>query len=184
MIIQNITHISDTFFNKKFANKYLGDQRTLRIGNIGSCISPVQITLNDKIYIGDKAINFLIELPDISSYAGACFQKLFVTNAANILAVKYLKTDIEIINNDIIIKQEHDNGGIKQLDGIVSINYIKNLDGTILIYLGLYNNAGPSSQARSYSLNFDIQTCHKFMDEVNESFYHLANSIFLTTAKM
>ena len=185
MIIQTIKKIDNTLFDKKFANKYLTDNRTLRIGNIISALCPVELTDNDITLKGDQCINFMVELPEISNYAGICFQQLFLTHVANVLSNKnYTNGDIEIVNSDIIIKKEHTHCGIHQLDGIVSLNSIKNINGAILIYLGLYNKAGENAIPRSFSLNFDKEVCYKFMDTVNESFYHLANNIFLKTAKM
>ena len=198
MIIPNITVMDDRLLRCRFANQYLGDSRTIRIGNIISFISLVDLfddtqsrikplnepVRNARMTQSEEAINFCLELPELSNYAGVCFQRLFVTNVANILAVKYFKADMEIVNNDIIIKKEHKNGGINQVDGIVSINRISNVNGAILIYLGLHNKAGNMSPPRAFSLNLDRDICNKLMDSVNESFYNLANSIFLKTAKM
>jgi hypothetical protein len=100
MIIKNLNLIERPFFDQKQINKYLGDQRTLRIGNIISFTS--QVDLNT--IRADEMINFYCEIPEISNYAGVCFQRLFVTNVANIIAIKYYKEPIEIHNNDIIIK--------------------------------------------------------------------------------
>lgn len=184
MIIPIIKKYDESLFNSKFANRYLQDQRTLRIGNIISFLAPVEIDIDGKHQISDESLNFCLEIPEISNYAGVCFQRLFVANVANIVAVKYLKSDIEILNNDIIIKKEHKHGGINQVDGILSLNQIKNVNGAMLIYLGLYNKAGEKSQPRAFSLGLDIDTCNKLMDTVNENFYYLANDIFLKTAKM
>ena len=176
--------MDDIVLQKRFANKELGDKRTLRIGNIISFLAPVQLNVEGKEYQSDQSINFCCEIPEISNYAGVCFQRLFITNVANILAVKYYKADMEILNNDIIIKKEHQNGGIHQTDGVVSLNSISNVNGAILTYLGLYNNAGDKSHPRAFSLKLEEPVCMKFMDTINESFYTLVNSIFLKTAKM
>lgn len=185
-----IKEFTEEFLNSRFANRYLGDQRTLRIGNILSFMSPLSLNDIDDDYNpikiqASQAINFCIEIPEISNYAGACFQKLFITNTANILANNYFNNDrFEVKNNDIIISKEHNNGGIQQLNGLVSINQIKNTSGAILIYLGLYNKISKNSPPRAFPLNLDENTVGNFMDKVNESFYHLANAIFLKTAKM
>jgi hypothetical protein len=184
MIIQYNNSLNNSFFNSKFANQKLGDQRTLRIGNIISFVSPVNFNIDNKNYNSDQSINFCIELPELSNYAGVCFQNLFITNVANILANKYIKDNIEVINNEIIIKKEHTNSGIHQVDGIVSLNHIVNTNGAILIYLGLYNKISVNSQPRAIALNMKQEQYNNFMDVTNESFYHLANSIFLQTAKM
>jgi len=180
MIISSIKQYTDDLTNSRFANRILEDKRTLRIGNIISFVAPVNMQT-----CADECINFMIEIPEISNYAGACFQRLFVTNVANILAnTCFPDEQFEVINNDIIIKKEHNNGGISQVDGVVSLNQIKNINGAILIYLGLYNKAGKNSPPRAYSLNLTADKYNPLMDAINESFYHLANSLFLTTAKM
>lgn len=189
MIIDKIRLLDNEIFESKVANKYLGDQRTLRIGNIISFKCPVKLDLIDYSsytktkYISDDSINFIIEIPDISSYAGVCFQKMFIVNVANILSA-HIKSDIDIINNDIIIKKEHTNAGIVQSNGVVSLNHIKNINGTILMYLGLYNNAGKSSIPRAISLNLNNDDVLSIMDKINEGFYHLANSVTLNVSKM
>jgi hypothetical protein len=183
MILKNVEILNDEFFHQKFANRLLTDTKTIRIGNIISFVSPVQLTV-DKSHFSDQSINFCLEIPDISSYAGVCVSELFITNCASILGTRYLKEPIEITNSEIIIKKEHTNGGVHQLDGVVSLNKIINLNGTMLIYLGLYNKAGINSRPRSFSLNFDVDTVNRFMDDVNGGFYNLVNGIFLKTAKM
>lgn len=183
MILKNIEKINEEFFKQRFANRLLGNTRTIRIGNIISFISPVDI-ISEKWLKSDQSINFCLEIPDISNYAGVCFSELFITNVANILGTRYIKDQIEINNGEIIIKKEHAHAGIHQIDGVVSTNTIRSVNGAILIYLGLYNNAGDNATPRAYSLNFDIDTINKFMDDVNASFYNLANGIFLKTSKM
>lgn len=181
MIIKSLTEINDELFNKKFANKFLEDKRTLRIGNIISNVCPVTLISTKS----DESINFCIEIPEISNYAGVCFQQLFITNLANIISNKSITSgNIEIVNGDIIIKKEHTHAGITQVDGVVSTSKIYNVHGAILIYVGLFNKAGESSIPRAFSLNLDMEICYKLMDMVNENFYHLANNIFLKTSKI
>lgn len=181
MIIKNLNLIERPFFDQKQINKYLGDQRTLRIGNIISFTS--QVDLNT--IRADEMINFYCEIPEISNYAGVCFQQLFITNIANILANKYFQAPIEIINNEIIIKKEHQNQGIHQVDGIASATMIKKINETIVIYVGLYNQIKHVvSLPRAFALNLPEDKYVKFMDDVNGNFYTLVNNIFLQTVKM
>ena len=185
MIVSDIKKITNEFFNQKFANRLLKDQRTLRIGNIASTLCPVELTDHNGKRISNQSINFVLEIPDISTYAGVCVQQLFITNVANILSQKiYTDAPMEIINTDIIIKKEHIQANIHQLDGIVSMNHIKNVNGAILIYLGLYNEAGENATPRAFSLHMKDELCYKFMDEVNAMFYNMVNNIFLNTAKI
>lgn len=186
MIIPNSPKLLDNdFFNQKFANRLLKDQRTLRIGNIISFISPVKMVINEKVCESVQSLNFCLEIPEATNYAGVAIQQLFITNVANILSKKiYTDAPMEVMNTDIIVKKEHSHGGINQLDGVVSMNYIKNLNGTILIYLGLYNDAGESATPRAFSLQLEQELCYKFMDEVNGMFYNLVNNLFINTTKM
>lgn len=182
MIINTIKEYNNDLTNSRFANRILEDKRTLRIGNIVSFIGAINTDVQLHV---DEGINFLIEIPEISNYAGVCFQRLFITNVANTLANTCFPNDkFEVANDDIIIKKEHNNGGIHQVDGIVSLTQIKNVHGAIIIYLGLYNKAGKKSHPRAFSLNLSSDKYNTLMDNINESFYHLANSIFLNTAKM
>ena len=185
MIIRNSPEVlTDDFFCKKFAYKYLTEQRVIRLGNIISFLSPVQLTVDDKIHISEQSINFCIEVPDIAIYSGVCLQKLFLTNVANILGNKYLNSEIELLNNDIIVKKEHKHQGINQLDGIVSLSTIKLVNNSILMYIGLYNIAGDQSIPRAFSLGFEEDKCNKIMDSINENFYYLVHNIFVTTSKI
>lgn len=169
-----------TFFNSRFANRIYGDTRTIRIGNVVSFLAPVDLpNLN-----ATEVMNFCAEIPDISIYAGACFQRLWITNMANILGSGYVQSPIEVINTDIVIKQEHTQCGIKQLDGIVSMTHLKAVSNAILIHVGLYNNAGETAPPRSFSLKFDNKKATEVMNAINENFYHLANTIFLATTKV
>ncbi len=185
MIIQNPPKIlTDEFFCKKFANRFLTEKRIIRLGNIISFLSPVELTIDEKSYKSDLSINFCIEIPDITVYSGVCFQKLFLTNVANILGNQFLNSPIELLNNDIVVKCEHKNQGINQLDGVVSLSNIKLVNNSILMYIGLYNIAGDNSSPRAFSLNFEVDKSSKIMDTVNENFYYLAHNIFVLTSKI
>lgn len=184
MIFNNILIINNEFFNNKFANKYLTDLRTLRIGNMVSSLCPINLTIEEKKYQGDQVLNFCAEVPDISLYAGVCLQRLFISNIANIIQTSILDCEISVINDDIIVHKEHTNGGIVQKDGILNTNYITKVQDTVLFYVGLYNKSGSLSQPRSFSLNLEVEKCHKLMDKINESYYHMVNSIYLKTSKI
>jgi len=184
MIIKNLedTVITEKFFTEKFANAFMTDQKTLRIGNIISFLGGFSFEKLKRQ--ADQAMNFCIEIPDISCYAGVCFQRLFLANVANILAANYIKEPIELRNDEIYIKKVHENGGISQVDGVLSFSYITKRHDTMMIYLGIYNNAGPNSHPRAFSLYFQPEVCYKVMDKINESFYYLANGIFLSTSRI
>ena len=72
MIIPKIIRMDDSFLRNRFANQYLADARTLRIGNIISFVAPVELSesiRSVKPIIAEEAINFCLELPELSNYA-------------------------------------------------------------------------------------------------------------------
>ena len=167
MIVKTLeqTLLTEKFLDDKFANAFMGDKRTLRIGNIISFLSPLKFDKQKKEC--EQAINFCIEIPEISNYAGACFQKLFITNVANILTVKHVKEPVEVRNDDIIIKKEHLGGGVSQIDGVLNFNYITKTKDNIMILLSLYNKLGDNSNVRSIALNLPDEMCYPLMDKIN-----------------
>ena len=116
MIVKDIKLYDGAILQDRFAYEYFKD-RVMRVGNIIAFRAPMKVEaefmvdkqdLLDKDYIySDDAINFCIEIPDISLFAGVCFQRLYNSTIANILASKYLKCDIEVDGDDIMVHKEH-----------------------------------------------------------------------------
>ena len=105
MILENIEKYDGTYLHKRFAYDHFKD-KTHPIGNIIAFRSPISVDINnlvDKEHIireeglySDDAINFCMEIPNISLFAGVCFQRIFNSCIGNILASEFLKCDVEI----------------------------------------------------------------------------------------
>lgn len=184
MILDNITLYDGSLLKNRFAYSVFGYSRTLRIGNIVSFVAPLNFRVGDSFITGEECVNFCIELPEYNNLSGSLFQKLFLTNVAQILSTNYLNAPVEVSRYELIVQKEHKNGGIIQKTGIVSNTYMKSCNDAILIYLGLYNKTGEGANVRSYGMALSKDQSNKLMEEVNQSFYFLANDVFLNTCTM
>jgi len=193
MIVKNIDVYDGSHLSGRFAYDHFKD-RTQRIGNIIAFRAPMKVEAefmvdkedlvnNDFIYSED-AINFCIEVPDISLFAGVCFQRLFNTGIANILAADYLKCDIEVDGDDIRVHKEHNQGGIIQLVGKASVSIAKEINGAVLIHTGINITAGKKAPAFAYSTNLTDEQAEEFMHKCIEMFYGMINDCWIATTKI
>ncbi len=175
---------SNKDFNELFSQRFDKKGSVSRIGNIYSFLAPLELQLdNRQVKCADNMINFCLQLPDYDIYAVLAIRRLFNTNIANIVA-NMLKCNIEVENSDIIIKKEHKNSGITQLDGILNLNYIKRINNIYLVYVGLYNNSGESSTPRAFSLNLTLDQTNVFIKQVNNMFYQLVSGLFVESLEI
>jgi hypothetical protein len=184
MIVDNIHVFDGRQLKERFAYNSFGYSRTLAIGNIISFVGGLNYRVKDKFIAADQCINFCLELPRYDHLSGVLFNRLFITNVAQILSTNYLKAPINVSQNELIIEKEHTNSGIVQNNGILSVNLFSYVSGSFLIYLGLYNKVGESSNPRSFSMNLNADDSKKLMEEVNHSFYFLSNDVFLNTCNV
>ena len=193
MIIKNIEVYDGSHLCDRFAYDHFKD-KTQRIGNIIAFRAPMKVEAefmvdkedlvnNDFIYSED-AINFCIEIPDVSLFAGVCFQRLFNGVLGNILASKYLKADIEIDGDDIIVHKEFEQGGIVQQKGKASVSIAKECNGAVLIHTGINVKAGKRAPAFAYSTNLDDEQCNNFMVDIVNMYYGMVQDIFVATCKV
>ena len=193
MIVKDIKIYDGSILQDRFAYGYFKD-RTMRIGNIIAFRAPMKVEaefmvdkqdLIDKDYIySDDAINLCIEIPDISLFAGVCFQRLYNSTIANILASKYLKCNIEVDGDDIMVHKEHTQGGIVQQKGKASVSITKQCNGAVLIHTGINVTAGKHAPAFAYSTNMTDEQCEAFMKDCIECFYGMVQDIFVSTTKI
>src|SRR5574343_1905385 len=129
MFLKEVTNYDGSFIHERFAYKYFRKE-VMRTGNIVAFIGPMEVTANlidledalEKDYIySEKAINFCWEIPEIDTFGGVAFQRLFNTTIANIL-YKFIKAPIEMKGDDIIVHKEHNQGGITQTKGKASVS--------------------------------------------------------------
>jgi hypothetical protein len=169
-------------------------ERVTRIGNIVAFRAPMKVEAefmvdkedlqnNDFIY-SDDAINFCIEIPDISLFGGVCFQRLFNSHVATVLADQYLKAAVEIDGDDIIIHKDHNQGGVAQSKGKASVSIAKHCNNAVLIHTGINIKAGEKAPTFAYSTELTDEQAEEFMKKGCEIFYSLAHSIFIATTKI
>ena len=193
MIVKNFETYDGSDLQDRFAYRVFKD-KVLRTGNIVAGVSPAKVEkeymvdvedlLSEDYIYSDKMIHFLIEIPDISLYAGVCFQRLFASVAGNILASKYLKCDVEIDGDDIIVHKEHEQGGIIQQKGKASVSIAKECNGAVLIHLGINLEAGKKAPAFAYSTKLSDEEAEAFMRDCIEAFYGMSQSVFTATCKI
>jgi len=193
MIVKNIKLYDGSHLQDRFAYDHFKD-KVLRTGNIIAFRAPAKVEaeymvdrqdLIDKDYIyADDMLHFLIEIPEISLFAGVCFQRLYISTIANILASKYLKCDIEVDGDDVWVHKEHTQGGITQTKGKASVSIAKHCNDAVLIHIGINVNAGKQAPAFAYSTNLTDEQCEAFMRDCIECFYGMTQDIFVATAKI
>jgi len=188
-----MTKYDGSILQDRFAYDFFKD-KVLRTGNIIAFRGSMEVTekymvdredLINKDYIySDDAINFCIEIPDISLFAGVCFQRLFVSVAANILASKYLKCNIEVDGDDIIVHKEVHENGIIKTKGKASVSIAKACNGAVLIHLGINVYCGKLAPVFAYSTQLSDEQCNEFMKDVIGMFYGMTQDIFVASTKI
>ena len=193
MILSDIKTYDGSLIHTRFAYKHFRD-KTLPIGNIVAFRAPMVVEAegmidsedlisNDFIY-SDDAINFCWEIPNLDPFGAVCFQRLFNTQIANILSMKYIKAPIEVDGDDLMVHKEHVQGGVAQIKGkcSVSITYSKN--NVTLGHTGINITAGKKAPAFAYSTNLTDQEAQSFMRDVINTFYAMVDDIFIATTKV
>lgn len=196
MIVRNVELYNGSHLSSRFAYDHFKD-RVLRSGNIIAFRAPMEVEAefmvdkedlinNDYIY-SDDAINFCIEIPDIDLFGGVCFQRLFNSLVANILASKYVDCNLEVDGDDIKVADEY-----KTRDGIImppgtgkaSVSIAKWCNNAVLIHTGINVRAGKRAPAYAYGTNMTDEQCEQFMQDVIEMFYGTIQDVFVATCKV
>jgi hypothetical protein len=193
MILTNIPLYDGTLLHARFAFRIFGEERILPTGNIIAFRAPMDVGLKGMVDIADiknedwikseDAINFCWEIPDISGYAGVCFQRLFCTVVGNILG-NFLDAKIEIDGDDIFVHREFKQGGIIQSRGKASVSISCTRGSAVLGHLGINLKAGSKAPVFAYSTNLSDENAEKFMIECNNAFYAMTKDIFIATTKV
>lgn len=186
MIVEDIHNFDGSYLKNRFAMKHFGYSRTLAIGNIISFNGSLSYRpdKSDSVVAAEDCVNFCLELPRYDTLSGVLFNRLFITNVAQILSTEYLNAPVQVSQNSLIVEKEHKNGGVIQKNGVVSVNLYSKVGDAFLIYLGLYNNSGESGHVRAFSMKLDKEQRTKLMEQVNQSFYFLSNDTFLSTCNV
>ena len=192
MIIENISIYDGTYLRKRFAYDHFLD-KTQPIGNIIAFRAPINVevkNLVDKSNIlkeeglySDDAINYCMEIPGISLFAGVCFQRIFNSCIGNILAADFLSCDVEIDGASIIVHKEVEENGIIKTKGKASVSDVTLVDGAVLIHTGININSGKKAPATAFSTHLSDEDCIILMRKGIEYFYGVLHEIFVETTK-
>ena len=131
MILDQITTYNGDLIHKRFAYEFLR-KNVSPIGDLICFRGAMNVTTNlidqedllakDYIYSND-AINFCWEIPNLCPFGAVAFQRLFNTQIANILSVRYIQKPIELRGDDLIV---HDvftgSDGKEQTKGKASVS--------------------------------------------------------------
>ena len=182
---------SGKIIHSRFAYKFFRD-KVIPIGNIIAFVSPTEVTTNlidledaitkDYIY-SDKMINLCWEIPLTNCWGGVAFQRLYNSLVANIL-VKYIKSEIEISNDDIFVRKEFTRGKITQIKGKASVSIVTEKNGAVLGHLGINIDCGDKAPVFAYSTGLTDEQAKEFITDCIEAFYQTTNSIFIATSKV
>lgn len=175
MFVNDLQYTQD-FLKKRFSFSFF-KEKTLRIGNIISFISPSYIK-NEKV---ENCLNFCCEIPDISIHTGIALQKLFIINVANYLSSSVIKEPIQVINDQMILKKEFINNGIIHLQGVININDRNYIQNSYLYYLGIIISLGNENLSYKYvnsGLEFN-SNLNEIIHEIEKIYYQLNSTIFL-----
>lgn len=195
MILQGENAIScydGNLIHKRFAYRYF-KKRTLPIGNIVAFRAPMRVEVEgmidledvlagDYIY-SDDAINFCWEIPGLQSYGAVCFQRLFNTQIANILS-QIINKNIEVDGDDLIVHAEHNQHGIIQQQGKVSVSITHTVGDAAIGHTGINILAGRKAPAFAFSSELTDEQAQEFMQNVIETFYQMSDDIFIATTKI
>lgn len=192
MIVEKINTYDGTYLRKRFAYDHFLE-KTQPIGNIIAFRSPIKVEVEnlvdkddilkeEEIY-SDDAINFCMEIPNISLFAGICFHRIFNSCIGNILAAEHLQCDVEIDGTNIIVHKELEEEGIIRTKGTASISNINSVDGAVLIHTGIHLNAGRKAGVTAFSTKLEDEEATVLMHKGIEFFYGILHEIFVETTK-
>ena len=192
MIVNNIEKYDGSHLRSRFAYDHF-KEKTQPIGNIIVFRAPIIVEPKDLIdkdniledhgIYADDAINFCMEIPNISLFAGICFHRLFNAAIGNILASEMLKCDVEIDGTRIIIHKEIEEDGIIKTKGKASVSDSVYVDGAVLLHTGINIVAGKKAPATAFSTNLDTDQVVTLSRIGIEIFYNTMHEIFVGTTK-
>lgn len=190
--LTGVDYYDGSMLHKRFAYSFFRD-KTLPIGNIIAFRAKMDVTTNlidnedilskDYIYSED-AINFCWEIPNLCPFGAVAFQRLFNTQIANILSVKYLKVPVEVDGDDLIVHKEHNQGGVTQPKGKASVSITYSANNVALGHTAINITAGKRAPAFAYSTNLTTEQATAFMNDIIGIFYPMVDDIFLACCKV
>ena len=193
MIVKDINMYDGNLLHDRFAYSFYRN-KVLPIGNIVAFRAPMKVEIdgmidqedvlkNEFIYSED-AINFLWEIPNLNAFGAIAYQRLFNTAIANILSTQFINKPIEVDGDDLIVHDEHDQGGVIQPKGKCSVSITHVKGDAALGHTGINIKAGPDAPTHAYSTNLSDEQAEDFMQAITEMFYTMNDDIFVATTKI
>lgn len=193
MVLDNKLNYSGDLIHKRFAYQFLRD-KVSPVGDIICFRGVMNVTTNlidqedllnkDYIFSADS-MNFVWEIPNLCPFGAVAFQRLFNTQIANLLSVKYLGKPIEVDGDDLLVHDVFvgsDNQEHKKGKASVSITYSSN--GVAIGHTGINVDAGKSAPGFAYSTKLNDQQVQEFMQDVNDMFYIMTHDAYVATTKV
>jgi hypothetical protein len=193
MILDQNTTYNGDLIHKRFAYEFLR-KNVSPIGDLICFRGAMNVTTNlidqedllakDYIYSND-AINFVWEIPNLCPFGAVAFQRLFNTQIANILSVRYLKKPIELRGDDLMV---HDtfigSDGKEQKVGKASVSITYSTNNVAIGHTGINIDAGKSAPGFAYSTKLSDEDAISFMKDIESVFYISTRDIQIATTKV
>ena len=193
MILDQITTYNGDLIHKRFAYEFLR-KNVSPIGDLICFRGAMNVTTNlidqedllakDYIYSND-AINFCWEIPNLCPFGAVAFQRLFNTQIANILSVRYIQKPIELRGDDLIV---HDvftgSDGKEQTKGKASVSITYSTNNVAIGHTGINIDAGKSAPGFAYSTKLSDEDAISFMKDIESVFYISTRDMQIATTKV
>jgi len=197
-----VDYYDGSIIHNRFAYKFFR-QELNAVGNILAYIAPMEVTTNlidledsinnDFIY-SESAMNFIMEIPRIDSFAAVAFQRLLNMQVGSLLCSKYLQKDGYVDGDDIMVFTSEPKESVDPATGEkvvipaeakkASVSIACEKSGAALIHLGININAGEKAPDFAYSTELSDELALEFMSDVCTLFYKNVADIFLATTKV
>jgi len=193
MIIENIEIYDGDLIHKRFAYDVFRDQIS-PYGNIVAFRAPMSVkenlidqedVLQNDFIESEDAINFCWEIPGLDRLGAVFFQRLFNTQIANILSLKYIKKPIEVAGDDLMVHDQFvDISGDTHERGKCSVSITYSKDNIALGHTGININAGKKAPNFAYSTDLTNEQAQEFMQDIINVFYSIVTDSYIATSKI
>jgi hypothetical protein len=193
MVLTTNTTYNGDLIHKRFAYQFLRD-KVSPIGDIVCFRGGMNVTTNlidqedlinkDYIYSGD-AINFIWEIPNLCPFGAVAFQRLFNTQIANLLSIKYIQKPIEVDGDDLLVHDRFVGSDGKDYEkGKASVSITYSTNNVAIGHTGINIDAGRLAPGFAYSTKLSDEQADAFMNDVNQMFYVMCMDAFVATTKV
>lgn len=142
-------------------------------------------SINNDFIHSDKAVNFILEIPNIDLFTGVCVQRMFNASLANVLAA-VLNVDLAIDGDDILHSKPfvNDRGDVyEEKPGKLSVSIAHKVNDAVLIHTAFNITAGEKAPPFAYSTGINDEVTENIQLHMINSFYNMMGDIFKATTK-